>query len=423
MRSRASLRVALSVASPLFAAGALAQGLPPWAPEGRPPLPEDVVSVEITRPDEPIFRTPDVHGPRRGAAALGARLPLLGVKPGPGCKRDWFLVGPEAWLCGDGGAPSGAAPTSADAEPPPSESGMPRAYYFVGKDGTLGYGDLHDADRAPPKGELQAGFAVSMKRVERGETGESYGLTTKGLWLPLRDLAPVVPLRFSGYRAEAGTLDRGFVVEDGATAYAEPGKKAKRDVRAPARFETVPVLETREEKSRSYVRIADGLWLEATSLRIPKPSTPPDEAKGGERWIDVSLADETLVAYEGSRPVFATLVSTGIGKGQAETATPLGVHRIWVKLKTTDMTNLEDPEAAHYYAMEEVPWVMFFEKGFGIHGAFWHRSFGHPRSHGCVNLTPRDARFLFDWAGPHLPTGWSAVLPTEWDPGTLVRVR
>jgi lipoprotein-anchoring transpeptidase ErfK/SrfK len=70
-----------------------------------------------------------------------------------------------------------------------------------------------------------------------------------------------------------------------------------------------------------------------------------------------------------------------------------------------------------------VPWVLFFHKAFGFHGAFWHNDFGRVRSHGCVNLAPRDAAWLYAWAGPEMPVGWSAVLPSPSHPGTLVRVR
>jgi lipoprotein-anchoring transpeptidase ErfK/SrfK len=87
------------------------------------------------------------------------------------------------------------------------------------------------------------------------------------------------------------------------------------------------------------------------------------------------------------------------------------------------MDNLEEADARRYYAMEDVPWVLFFKNGFGLHGAFWHDSFGHVRSHGCVNLTPLDAERLFYWSSPRLPAGWTAALPTDYDPGTLVRVR
>ena len=104
--------------------------------------------------------------------------------------------------------------------------------------------------------------------------------------------------------------------------------------------------------------------------------------------------------------------------------TPKGVHRIWVKLlSTTTMDNLENEYANRYWRIEDVPYVQFFKKGVGLHAAFWHRSFGHVRSHGCVNLAPLDAQRLFSWTGPRVPSGWTAALPTNTDRGTIVRVR
>ncbi len=87
------------------------------------------------------------------------------------------------------------------------------------------------------------------------------------------------------------------------------------------------------------------------------------------------------------------------------------------------MDNLDDESAAENYAIQAVPWVMYFEKGYGLHGTFWHRDFGNKHSHGCVNLTPLDAERLFAWTSPRLPPGWSAALPTSYEPGTLIRVR
>ncbi len=87
------------------------------------------------------------------------------------------------------------------------------------------------------------------------------------------------------------------------------------------------------------------------------------------------------------------------------------------------MDNLEDEAAERYYRIEDVPYVQYFSKGIGLHGAFWHRSFGQVRSHGCVNLAPLDAQRLFWWTSPRLPAGWTAVLPTAHEPGTVVRVR
>ncbi|MCK6592294.1 MAG: L,D-transpeptidase, partial [Polyangiaceae bacterium] len=166
-------------------------------------------------------------------------------------------------------------------------------------------------------------------------------------------------------------------------------------------------------------------WLKATDVRRPSLAAPPPEVDvaAGERWIDVDLATQTLVAYEGPKPVFTTLVSTGKGRPGSVTVTPKGVFRVWIKLLSSDMDNLEDENAARYYRMETVPYVQYFSKGVGLHGAFWHRGFGQVRSHGCVNLAPLDAQRLFAWTSPRLPAGWTAVVPTAHEPGTVIRVR
>jgi len=136
----------------------------------------------------------------------------------------------------------------------------------------------------------------------------------------------------------------------------------------------------------------------------------------------VDTNSQTLVAYIGPRPVYATLASTGRGKPGSEQATPLGLHRLWVKLRRSDMDNLENSDTQTPYDVEAVPYVMFFERGYGIHGTYWHDRFGVPKSHGCVNVSVSDARWLFEFSSPHLPVGWSAAFPTARERGTLVRV-
>jgi lipoprotein-anchoring transpeptidase ErfK/SrfK len=181
-------------------------------------------------------------------------------------------------------------------------------------------------------------------------------------------------------------------------------------------------LEGKGHEGGGYVRIGERRGC-ARDLRRAAPARTPSSVRAGERWIDVDLATQTLVAFEGETAVFATLVSTGKGREGSDSETPKGEFRIWVKLATSNMDNLEDEDAARYYAIEDVPHVQYFAKGIGLHGAFWHRAFGHERSHGCVNLAPLDAQRLFAFTSPHLPAGWTAALPTAIEAGTLVRVR
>jgi hypothetical protein len=405
----------------LVSTNGAAQGLPPWVAPGRVPLSEDVRSAEILRRDEPLYVAPSAAAARRGSGRRGARLPVYGAEPGPGCRGDWLLVGPTAWVCSATVGISAERPDPVGARAGPTADGLPTDYYFVGSDGVLGYAALSSAEQTAPVAELQPGFAVSVIETRAGPSGEPFGVTSKGLWLPVRDLRRIHPLVFRGYDVASGALDRGWVIVDVPSLYDSPGghRLGPSSLR---RFDTVRVLEASTAKGRPWVRVAEG-WLDGADARVPAAASPPPEVRQGEHWLDVDLGRQIVTAYEGERAVFATLASTGVGKGEDLTATPVGVHRVWVKLQTTDMTNLEEADASRYYAIEEVPWVLFFKKGYGFHGAFWHQGFGTVRSHGCVNLTPLDAKRLFDWASPHLPDGWTAVLPTDYDPGTLVRVR
>jgi hypothetical protein len=217
---------------------------------------------------------------------------------------------------------------------------------------------------------------------------------------------------------ESGVLDIAWVARDGAPVeeWSEDRRRG-RAIRRAGRRARVRVL---AELPRGRARIEDGVIAMRDLIR-PSLSAPPPEVAGDERWIDVHIASQTLVAYQGARPVFATLVSTG--RPGAASATPIGTFRIWVKLAEDTMDDLERTDQESNYAIEAVPWVQYFSEGIALHAAFWHDDFGRRRSHGCVNLSPRDARHLFGLTTPSLPPGWDAILTTELQRGTLVRVR
>jgi LysM repeat protein len=122
----------------------------------------------------------------------------------------------------------------------------------------------------------------------------------------------------------------------------------------------------------------------------PAPAPAPAAGDGSGRWIDINLSTQTLVAYEGSRALLSTLVSTGL----ADTPTPVGTYTIGYKTKSQRMTGPD-------YDLPNVPWVMYFtNRGHAIHGAYWHSNFGAPMSHGCVNTSVWDAQWLYEFAPP-----------------------
>ena len=370
----------------------------------------------VTRRDEPLYRAPESKAPRRGAATRGATLPVFGSRTGPGCAGPFLMVGPLAWICSEGVEPSSAAPPSTQVRVEQVPDGLPYRYYFVGSDGSFGYRDLTTAEEGVPDTQLFPGFGVAVLR--NGKHGsDPFGLTTHGVWVPLRDLRPVVAPEFQGIELD-GRLDALWVVEDDTPLFSKPGKRLRGSELS--RLLALRSLEQRKIGRELWHRVGDDQWVRDKDVRGPRPAELPDGLRADERWIDVDLERQVLTAYQGERPLFATLVSTGRGPEGTELFTPRGTHRIWVKLHQSDMDNLETGES---YAIQAVPWVMYFERGYGLHGTFWHRAFGRVQSHGCVNLTPRDAKRLFDWTSPKLPAGWSAAFPTEYEAGTIVRVR
>lgn len=409
----------------IAAVAVAAPGAPPWVDPSAAPLPAWVTSARILKGDQPLLAAPAPTAARRGSALRDVRLPIFAARTGPGCAGRWISVGPAAWVCEDAVELSGNPAVGAGIRTRVSADGLPFRYFFVGPDGSFAYKRINAADVGEPDMQLEPGFAVAVVE-ERVLEGSRYGRTNNDLWLPMRDLGPVSALAFRGAEIPEGAqgIPIAWVIVDRARVLAKASAGAITSA-TKARFETVTVLEQTSGFMGSFLRIGDGAWIASKDVRHPTLAEPPAEVDVavGERWIDIDLGSQTLVAYEGRRPVFATLVSTGKGRQGAPNATPKGVHRVWVKLLTSNMDNLEDENASRYYRMEDVPWVQYFSKGVGVHGAFWHRSFGHVRSHGCVNLAPLDAQWLFWFTSPHLPAGWTAVLPTAHEAGTVVRVR
>lgn len=419
---------ALSLSSTAALSDAPAAASGPWVVKGDVPVPSWVKSARVLRADEPIFATPSKSGKKRGAAGREARLPVFAARHGPGCEGRWISVGPFAWICDAALELSGNEPIKAGlhtfADP---KNGLPFRYYFVGPDGSSAYRRLDAVDIGEPAMQLDPGFAVAVIE-EKTFDGGLYGRTSHNLWVPMRDLGPARPSSFQGESLPgsralpaSGPMPFAWVLPEKARVHKTPGGVYTSESKA--RFEVVPVLA--EAQGGRSLQIGPSAWISAKDVRRPSVAEPPAEidAEAGERWIDVELATQTLVAYEGKKPVFATMVSTGKGKQGTANETPIGTHRIWIKLLATDMDNLEDENASRYYRMESVPYPQFFSKGVGLHGAYWHRSFGNVRSHGCVNLSPLDAQRLFWWTGPRVPAGWTASMPMPHEPGTVVRVR
>jgi hypothetical protein len=159
--------------------------------------------------------------------------------------------------------------------------------------------------------------------------------------------------------------------------------------------------------------------LQPPQLALEEPEASlvlGEEASAEEKWIEVDLSEQKLIAWEGDRPVFETLISSGL-TGR----TPTGEFRIWGKFKYTKMSGGSKQDGSYYY-LPNVPYTMYFYKGYGLHGTYWHNNFGQRMSHGCVNLPTMAAERIFYWSTPTLPVGKNSVRASEGNPGTRVIV-
>jgi hypothetical protein len=171
----------------------------------------------------------------------------------------------------------------------------------------------------------------------------------------------------------------------------------------PERRSTHPFSRTVHIGVKEYFEDADGLLMRAYAVGKARVLDRPPGIESDEHWVHIDLSEQVLVAYVGDRPVLATLVSTG----KKPEMTPVGVHRVQSKHIATSMR--DQPPEDEAYSIEDVPWTQYFHNNVALHGAFWHGAFGLVRSHGCVNLSPPDARWLFGFLRPGLPAGWYAV--------------
>jgi lipoprotein-anchoring transpeptidase ErfK/SrfK len=149
-------------------------------------------------------------------------------------------------------------------------------------------------------------------------------------------------------------------------------------------------------------------------LTLRKVLSAIDKDVDEEKWIEIDLAKQRLYAHEGNRIVYKFPISSGKwGR------TPTGDFRIWSKLKYTLMHGGSRSNNT-YYHLPNVPFTQYFHSGYGIHGTYWHNNFGHPMSHGCINMYTPNAETLFNWTSPPMPLDKWITYPAKNSPGTRV---
>jgi len=387
-----------------------------------PPYRGDVLSVRFLTATV-LRKQPASTSDKVGIIAKDARAtPVQAAPAGHGCARRWIEISPRGWACETALAPSAEPPS------PPIEAALddgddddqpvvPGVYGVVrGKD-VVAFASRSDAVAGDNPRVLTGATSVRARAVINLD-GHRYWVTTAGELIDAASIATISPSRFRGIALDATTtLPQAWTHAHGkprgpVKLRAAPATDADVIGELPAR--TVVAIAERSADGR-FVRLGDAGWVARADLRIAALAAPPPGTGPDEKWFDVDLDDQVLVAYEGQRPVYATLVSTG----KFDHRTPTAVARVVAKHERATMVS----EKRDLYSVADVPWTMYYDHDFALHTAYWHDGFGDPRSHGCINLAPRDARRLYHWSSPDVPPGWTAVYGDADTPGSLVRVR
>ena len=395
---------------------------------------------------------------------------------GPGCSQGWHEVPGHGFVCQGVGYQIGQDVQTFEGSPvPPAlDDALPYAYARTLRDDVAQYltiptpeqrveaarlfQQLHAADdrahpahadgahdesvSAPPPpgqaadvGRLSAtpalpeflrmrmlkGFYVSLDRIENDSANNEFYRTIRGGYVDSSTLTePQLPTMRGVVLGGAWQLPVAFVYRTGAHRFhVNPVNGNLIDDGAIGRQTPMIVAnETFVNKTKTYVMSDEGVLVRDPAVRLIHTVPRPESVTEHDRWVHIDLSQQSLVAYEGDTPVFVTLVSSG----KEHFETPQGLFQIQSKHVSTtmDMSSDENPEGA--YSIEDVPWTMYFSGNYALHGAFWHNNFGAVRSHGCVNLSPIDARWLFQWSTPTLPASWHGVFGDRQHPGTWVYI-
>ena len=281
-------------------------------------------------------------------------------------------------------------------QPDPQLAVLPYYYSRVVKETVPVFGSPESAVQGEPvlyRIETGFGFVTSIDWAE--VDGERFLMIAPGVWMRGRDLARLwATSSFQGL-VFRGTPKNAFGwARNEVEVRRTPGYLAKDTIKTLYPYDLVQVYQVKTVDSADWYLIGPDQWVEGRQVGRVIPNPEPPEGVTNGRWIEVNLAEQTLAVYEQGRLVFATLVATGVEGAW----TRPGLFQIYKKVEAETMQGASTADRSDYYYLEDVPWTMYFDQARALHGTYWHNRFGWPASRGCVNLSPGDANWLFQWA-------------------------
>ncbi|MBL4687557.1 MAG: L,D-transpeptidase [Nannocystaceae bacterium] len=390
------------------------------------PLPPLHVDSEVVAPGAvrlretaTVFAEPDASSPALGLIAAGARLAVVERVIADGCPQAWLGVAPYGYVCST--FEESATPVSAELLPHvPKGRRVPGTYGRVSKTAQI-YASLDDARLGI--GGHAPGTSLMVRRMRRVKAGGASFWKTRQGWIASHQIRKFSGSRWHGVPLGSGaedalTLPLAWVLPEAMlakVAVKETPSRGGKVLRRLSRRELVEL--STGVLDHGHFELRGGGYIEKSRLAVAKRTERPDAAGVEERWLDIDVSEQTLVAYEGDTPVYVTMISSG----KAGHSTPTGVFRLSRKVAERTMKSMADSKES--YSVAKVPWTVYFATGYALHASYWHDGFGNKKSHGCVNLSPLDARALYAWTAPLVAPGWSEVYGHAEQPGSVVRIR
>lgn len=232
---------------------------------------------------------------------------------------------------------------------------------------------------------------VNYVNQVKDENGNDYVELASGGWLRA---SPAAYTDFQGLAFfETPENDFGWII-DQTPSYVSPSLSAEESGNQYYSYDVVQVFGVVEMNGVTWYKIAHDEWVNNLILRVVNVNTTPPDGLSIDRWIEINLFQQTMSVYEDGQLVFATLVATGAEPYYTQP----GVFEIYDKQLLKTMQGSFETDQSDYYYLEDVPWTMFFDESRALHATYWHTLFGYQQSHGCVNLSPGDANWLYQWA-------------------------
>jgi len=276
-----------------------------------------------------------------------------------------------------------------------SLAAIPFQYLLASDKAIPVYASLNEAQSNSPRRNLAAGrkYLAYRQRVENG-SGVFYQFQT-GEWIRGESVLSRV-----GYSSDSrGVLFSGvprttigWTIDISETQTA-PGTAGRPTGHKIPIYTLVYDYQTVKVDGFYWTMVGPNEWVEDRLIaKVFYKPTPPEGVSNG-RWVEINLTEQTVSVYDNHQLVFAALAATGL----KTMATRPGLYHVTKKVPAEHMTGAFEADRSDFYYLEAVPWTVYFDEARAIHGVYWRTSYGRPASHGCVNLTIADARWLFDW--------------------------